>query len=48
MTHPRSACGAFPSRGRPPRPGKAGCAVALERFAGECARIAPVAALENL
>jgi len=27
--HPRSACGASPSRGRHPRPGKAGSAVAL-------------------
>jgi hypothetical protein len=30
MTHPRSAFGASPSRGRHQRPGKAGSAVALE------------------
>jgi acyl-CoA dehydrogenase len=30
MTHPRSASGASPSRGRPQRPGKAGSAAALE------------------
>jgi transcription elongation factor GreA len=30
MAHPRSACGASPSRGRHQRPGKAGSAVALE------------------
>jgi len=29
--HPRSACGAPPSRGRHQRPGKAGSAVALEK-----------------
>jgi hypothetical protein len=28
--HPRSACGASPSRGRHQRPGKAGSAVALD------------------
>src|SRR6187200_3297770 len=28
--HPRSACGASPSRGRPQRPGEAGSAAALE------------------
>jgi hypothetical protein len=31
MAHPRSACGASPSRGRHQRPGKAGSAVALEK-----------------
>jgi hypothetical protein len=36
MTHPRSAFGASPSRGRHQRPGKAGSAVALE----DAARIA--------
>lgn len=30
MTHPRSACGAYPFRGRHPRPGKAGSVVALD------------------
>jgi hypothetical protein len=29
MAHPRSACGASPSRGRHQRPGEAGSAVAL-------------------
>ncbi len=31
MAHPRSACGASPSRGRPQRPGEAGSAAALEQ-----------------
>ena len=30
--HPRSACGASPSRGSTQRPGKAGSAVALEEM----------------
>jgi hypothetical protein len=33
MTHPRSAFGASPSRGRHPRPGKAGSALAPEKEA---------------
>ena len=31
MTHPRRACGASPSRGRPQRPGEAGSAAALDK-----------------
>jgi photosystem II stability/assembly factor-like uncharacterized protein len=40
MTHPRSACGASPSRGRHQRPGGAGSAVALVWAAALCLTVA--------
>jgi len=43
MAHPRSACGASPSRGRHLRPGKAGSTVARDSVVGF---LAPWASLD--